>query len=149
MRTKHLHSEIVYALAATQNVPSLTLYLRSWHMIQITEALKTFGINDSTKNIVVVKLSSAHPSDVLQRWDFTDSVEIAAYVCKIVKGKEQPFEDKNLQHLTDLQKVSKVYKLGAQNNGKRKGGSENNSRWKDPAEYAKVIIGSIALRGSS
>jgi hypothetical protein len=63
MRTKHLHSEIVYALAATQNVPSLHTLL-TW--VQIAEALKTFGLNDSTKSIVVVKLSSADPSEVFR-----------------------------------------------------------------------------------
>lgn len=63
MRTKHLHSEIVYALAATQNVPSLHIWLTR---VQIAEALKTFGLNDSTKSIVVIKLSSADPSEVLR-----------------------------------------------------------------------------------
>jgi len=76
-------------------------------------------------------------------------MEIAAHVRKIVKGKEEPFENKNLQPLTDLKKVCKVYKLGVQNNGKQKSDSENNSRWKDQVECTKVIIGSIALRGSS
>jgi hypothetical protein len=75
-------------------------------------------------------------------------MEIAAHVRKVVKGKEQPFEDKNLQPLTEVQKVCKVYKLGAQKSSKRKSDSEN-SRWTDPVECTKVIIGSIALRGSS
>ena len=75
-------------------------------------------------------------------------MEIAAHVRKIVKGMEQPFEGKNLQPLTDMEKVCKVYKLGIQNNGKRESESEN-SRWNDPVECTKVIIGSIALRGSS
>lgn len=76
-------------------------------------------------------------------------MEVAAHVRKIVKGKEQHFEDKNLQPLTDLKKVCKVYKLEVQNNRKRKDDFESNNRWKDPIEYTKVIIGSIALRGSS
>jgi hypothetical protein len=78
-----------------------------------------------------------------------DSMEIAAHVREIVKGKEQPFEDKYLQPLTDLKKVCKAYRLGVQNNGKQKSDYENNSKWKDPVECTKVIIGSIALRGSS
>jgi hypothetical protein len=65
-----------------------------------------------------------------------------------VSGSELPFDDENLQSVTDFGKVSKVYKLGVQNTGKRKTGNEN-SRWKDQEECTKVIVGSIALRGSS
>jgi tRNA threonylcarbamoyladenosine modification (KEOPS) complex Cgi121 subunit len=53
MRTKHLHSEIVYALAGTQNV---TLY-QVLTDLQITEAFKTFGLSDATKSVIVVKVA--------------------------------------------------------------------------------------------
>ena len=74
---------------------------------------------------------------------------IGAHVRKIVKGTEQKFEDKILQPLTNMEKVYKVYKLGVQNSGNQKRDNENNSRWKDPVECTKVVIGSIALRGSN
>lgn len=63
MRTKHLHSEIVYALGATQNVSCAPLVMAD--KFQIGDAFKTFGLNDSTKNVIVVKVSSADPKDVL------------------------------------------------------------------------------------
>jgi hypothetical protein len=44
-------------------------------------------------------------------------------------------------------KVRKYYKLG-QISGERKA-DEDYSRWNDPEQCSKVIIGSIALRGSS
>jgi Kinase binding protein CGI-121 len=74
--------------------------------------------------------------------------KIHDHVQKIVNGKELTFDDKNLQSLTNFAKICKVYKLGLQNNGKRKADNEN-GRWNDPVECTKIIVGSIALRGSS
>lgn len=66
---------------------------------------------------------------------------------KVVLGKEASFDDVTIQSCTDIAKVRKYYKLGS-SNGKRKA-DEDQSRWDDPDECTKVIIGSIALRGSS
>jgi tRNA threonylcarbamoyladenosine modification (KEOPS) complex Cgi121 subunit len=60
LRTKHLHSEIVYALAATQNVYSIYRVTDT----QISEAFKTVGLNDSSKEIIVVKVTSARVDEV-------------------------------------------------------------------------------------
>jgi len=65
-----------------------------------------------------------------------------------VKGKEIRFDDGALQSVADLAKVRKYYKLGGPNGGKRTNGNEQR-RWMDTVECTKVIVGSIALRGSS
>ena len=117
--------------------------------IQIGEAFKTFGLDNSTQNIIVVKVSSSDPKEVSRlSIHLTNFFKVHDHVQKIVNGKELTFDDKNLQSLANFAKICKVYKLELQNNGKRKAGSEN-CRWNDPVECTKVIVGSIALRGSS
>lgn len=64
-------------------------------------------------------------------------------------GKEVAFEDKNIQSLTDLAKLCKYYKLGSENNSGNQNCEDGQNRWKDLGECTKVIVGSIALRGSS
>jgi hypothetical protein len=64
-----------------------------------------------------------------------------------VDGKEASFDDQTIQSYKDMAKVGKLYKLG-QGNAKQKA-AESQARWDDPEECSKVIIGSIALRGSS
>ena len=65
----------------------------------------------------------------------------------IVKGKEIIFDDSNLSSMANFAKIRKYYKLGT-NNAKRKVEEEQN-RWEDPDECTKVILGTIALRGSN
>jgi len=49
--------------------------------------------------------------------------------------------------MANFAKIRKYYKLGT-NNAKRKVEEEQN-RWEDPDECTKVILGTIALRGSN
>jgi hypothetical protein len=49
--------------------------------------------------------------------------------------------------MANFAKIRKYYKLGA-NNGKRKLQGEQ-LRWEDKDECTKVILGTIALRGSN
>lgn len=65
----------------------------------------------------------------------------------LVQGTEGAFDDLSIRACTDMIKVRKYYKLG-QISGERKA-DEDYSRWNDPEQCSKVIIGSIALRGSS
>jgi hypothetical protein len=65
-----------------------------------------------------------------------------------VKGNEIRFDDRALQSIADLAKVRKYYKLVGPKDGKQKDGKEQR-RWTDAVECTKVIVGSIALRGSS
>jgi hypothetical protein len=74
-------------------------------------------------------------------------LQVSDHVRKIVKGQEIEFNDKNIQSLTDMAKLRKYYKL-SQPSGKQKI-KEDQSRWEDPIECTKVILGIIALRGSS
>jgi hypothetical protein len=75
------------------------------------------------------------------------NLQVSDHVRKIVKGQEIEFNDKNIQSLTDTAKLRKYYKL-SQSNGKQKL-QEDQSRWEDRIECTKVILGIIALRGSS
>lgn len=113
---------------------------------QIAEALKTFGLSDSTKNVIVVKVASTE-AEVVVSFDNLNNVQVSEHVRKIVQGREIEFNDTNIQSLTNMTKLRKFYKLGP-TNGKRKT-EEEQSRWEDPTECTKVILGIIALRGSS
>jgi len=72
-------------------------------------------------------------------------------VRKIVNGRELPFTTDNLRQLASMTKVAKYYKLGSFSTSKRKGQDiqDVEERWKDPDECTKLILGNIALRGST
>jgi hypothetical protein len=57
------------------------------------------------------------------------------------------FNDHNLISMANLAKIKRQYKLGP-NNEKRKAQGKQ-SRWEDQDECTKVILGTIALRGSN
>jgi hypothetical protein len=57
------------------------------------------------------------------------------------------FNDSNLLSMANLAKIRKQYKLGP-NNAKRKA-QEELSGWEDQDKCTKVILGTIALRGSN
>jgi len=49
-----------------------------------------------------------------------------------------------------MAKVAKYYKLGSSSTNKRKGQEVDiEERWKNPDECTKLILGNIALRGST
>jgi Kinase binding protein CGI-121 len=73
--------------------------------------------------------------------------QIAQHVRDRVKGTELPFEDSTLASLANMTKVRKHYKLGVQNATEET--FRDRSDWENPTEVTKVILGSIALRGST
>ncbi|KIJ32308.1 hypothetical protein M422DRAFT_234102 [Sphaerobolus stellatus SS14] len=84
LRTKTLHSEILWALNHGHN---------------ISEAIKRFGVSDTTRTLLVIRVCS--PS-------FT-AEEFSAMIPSIVKGTPVPLSD--LIHYTDWTSVRKYYKL--------------------------------------
>ncbi|KAH3678557.1 hypothetical protein WICMUC_001366 [Wickerhamomyces mucosus] len=84
LRTKNIHSEILFCLSPINN---------------IMEALKNFGIQNSTFDFIVIKIS--------------DNLEID-YNLNIINGEEIKFEQINneLIKFVDLKKLYKIYKLG-------------------------------------
>ncbi|KAJ7465297.1 kinase binding protein CGI-121-domain-containing protein [Mycena latifolia] len=85
LRTKTVHSEIIWALNPTNN---------------ITEAMRRYGVSDATTALVVVRIAEPELS----------AASVEANTDAIVKGSKVSFA--SLQDLTDWPAVKKYHKLG-------------------------------------
>ncbi|KAH9843501.1 CGI-121-domain-containing protein [Rhodofomes roseus] len=84
LRTKTVHSEILWALSPNNN---------------ITEAIRRFGVSDNTTALIVVRVGSSGIPDIEHRMK------------AIATGDIRPLSD--LSKLTDWATVKKYYKLNA------------------------------------
>ncbi|KAM5540629.1 hypothetical protein V8D89_005660 [Ganoderma adspersum] len=82
LRTKTVHSEILWALNPTNN---------------ISEAIRRYGVSDSTTSLIVVRISSPDLDDVQQR------------MTSVVTGTLSPLS--GLPEITDWSTVKKYHKL--------------------------------------
>jgi len=86
LRTKTVHSEIIWNLNPTNN---------------ITEALRRFGISKNTKSVILVQ--------AVEESIAVETVEIQSSMESLVKGTFVPIG--RLSNYTDWARVRKVYKL--------------------------------------
>lgn len=105
LRTKSLHSEILLALSPTSN---------------IGEAFKRFGLKENTKNLLMIQVSQ----------DQTDTLDKT-----LVKGDTIDFDDKNLEKLSDVTTIKKIYKI------------DQSLHLKDNTQLSRVVVNAIQLRG--
>ncbi|KIJ99413.1 hypothetical protein K443DRAFT_624210 [Laccaria amethystina LaAM-08-1] len=84
IRTKSVHSEILWALNPTNN---------------ITEALRRYGVSDTTTDLIVVRVGEAN----------LDSAKIQELMEEVVLGKMVPFSE--LKNITDWSPIKKYHKL--------------------------------------
>ncbi|KAF8920718.1 kinase binding protein CGI-121-domain-containing protein [Mucidula mucida] len=87
LRTRTVHSEILWALNPTNN---------------ITEAIRRYGISDDTKALLVVHICDKS----------TPSAQVQSKLDKVIDGTLVPLE--SLQNLTDWSRIQKYYKLNAE-----------------------------------
>ncbi|KAG0698011.1 kinase binding protein CGI-121-domain-containing protein [Suillus ampliporus] len=85
LRTKTIHSEILWALNPTNN---------------ITEAIRRYGVSDASTTLVLVRV------------DVSDIPDIQRRMCDIVQGSIVPFEA--LGQMTDWSTIKKHYKLDSE-----------------------------------
>ncbi|KAJ7246402.1 kinase binding protein CGI-121-domain-containing protein, partial [Mycena rebaudengoi] len=85
LRTKSVHSEIIWALNPTNN---------------ITEAMRRYGISDATTSLIVVRVAGPEMA----------SAEIEGNIDAVVEGVKSPFTA--LDGLTDWTAIKKYHKLG-------------------------------------
>ncbi|OSD01986.1 CGI-121-domain-containing protein [Trametes coccinea BRFM310] len=85
LRTKTVHSEILWALNPTNN---------------ITEAIRRYGVADATTSLIVVRIASPDLNDVQQRMN------------AVVEGTLTPLDQ--LAQITDWASVKKYYKLNSE-----------------------------------
>ncbi|KAJ6092633.1 hypothetical protein N7486_007922 [Penicillium sp. IBT 16267x] len=122
LKSRNVHSEIVFSFLAANN---------------IADSFRKFGIADSTKDLLVVKVPVS--SEITH-----DSV--ATHLETSIKGTSVTFDDQILSEISDIAKIKKVYKLGALPTP----GVKQASGTPDDANrrLELSILGAIALRGS-
>lgn len=113
---------------------------RSANAIQIADSFRKFGIADSTKDLLVVKVSPDVTHD-----------SVAAHLGSSIQGNSVPFDDETLAKISDVSKIKKVYKLGAlpspvakEDLAQCSGKQGRGAKW----QLELSLLGAIALRGS-
>ena len=126
LKSRNIHSEIVLALSPNNN---------------IGESFRRYGIQEGTKDIIVLKVAT-DPSITLE--------SVQSHLNSSIKGTESPFEDGVLQEASDLPRIRKVYKLhtGNPRQGKLVNGDNQHHR-NEHSELEPQILGLMALRGAT
>ncbi|EFQ99707.1 cgi121 [Nannizzia gypsea CBS 118893] len=125
LKSRNVHSEIVFALSPNNN---------------IADAFRRFGITDSTKDLLVVKVSTTP--------DITHE-SISKHLGEAIEGTQVAFDDATLSQITDISKIQKAYKLSNvvdQKPSKKPTVDAAEKTLKKRLETS--IVGAIALRGS-
>ncbi|OGM43459.1 protein cgi121 [Aspergillus bombycis] len=123
LKSRNVHSEIVFSLSPTNN---------------IADSFRKFGISDSTKDLLVVKVSVTP--------EVTHDA-VATHLARSVEGSPVPFNDETLSEIADVAKIKKAYKLGALPSASA--GQVNGAGNGDNMRLENSIIGAIALRGAT
>ncbi|KAJ5698896.1 EKC/KEOPS complex subunit [Penicillium macrosclerotiorum] len=127
LKSHNVHSEIVFSFNPTNN---------------IAESFRKIGIIDSTKDLLVIKVSVTP--------EITHD-SVAAHLESFVQGTPVPFDDQTLLEISDISKIKKLYKLGALPSPTTNADpSHSNGVYVDDAKrrLELSILGAIALRGS-
>ncbi|QSS61845.1 CGI121 family protein [Histoplasma capsulatum] len=132
LKSKNVHSEIVYSLGANNN---------------IAESFRKFGLTDATKDLIVVKVSM--PPGVTNE-------SVAQHLGEVVKGIPLTFDDDNLRLVSDIGRIKKAYKLGSgitKPAPRAEPGKAGQNYSHKPVEMEmrdleRTILGLMALRGS-
>ncbi|EEQ86623.2 hypothetical protein RJZ56_002701 [Blastomyces dermatitidis] len=132
LKSKNVHSEIVYSLSANNN---------------IAESFRKFGLTDTTKDLLVVKVSTSPE---------VTNASVAQHLERVIKGISLNFDNDNLRLVSDIGKIRKAYKLGSGNVNqapKVEAGKAGQKSSKTPAgiemrDLERTILGLMALRGS-
>ncbi|KAB8074016.1 kinase binding protein CGI-121-domain-containing protein [Aspergillus leporis] len=122
LKSRNVHSEIVFSFSPTNN---------------IADSFRKFGISDSTKDLLVVKVSVTP--------DITHD-SVAAHLAQAIEGSPLSFNDETLSQVSDVTKIKKAYKLGALASP---AGQVNGANSDEKRRLQNSLIGAIALRGAT
>lgn len=145
LKSRNVHSEVVFSLSPNNN---------------IAESFRRFGINDTTRTLLAIKIST----------NLNVTAEgVERHLSSSITGVAIPFTNDALADITDLAKVRRIYKLdtgNANSNGSagKKGkrdksagnaeviaNGEANRSGAGPderIEIESVVLGIMALKGS-
>ncbi|KAJ5156184.1 hypothetical protein N7492_008987 [Penicillium capsulatum] len=126
LKSRNVHSEIVFSLNPANS---------------IADSFRKFGIADSTKDLLVIKVSTGP--------EITHD-SVAAHLESSVQGTSKPVNDQALAEISDINKIKKVFKLGAVPSPNPKDSDRANGTHHDDAKRRLELsmLGAIALRGS-
>ncbi|KAJ5933916.1 hypothetical protein N7454_006245 [Penicillium verhagenii] len=126
LKSRNVHSEIVFSFSAANN---------------IADSFRKFGISDSTKDLLVVKVAVSPEITY-------DSV--ARHLETSIQGISVTFDDQSISEISEFAKIKKAYKLGALPTPQAKTDAKEANGTPDDAKrrLELSILGAIALRGS-
>lgn len=149
LRSRNVHSEIVFSLSPNNNVSlPLLISLSSLTRVtsQIAASFRTFGVLPTIKNLILIKVTT--PSTP----EFT-AENVANHISSAVEGEQVPFNDEEIAKMTDWAKVKKIYKLHSvpmSSGGKKATNGVVEHPGEDEVKELEVmILGSMALRGAA
>ena len=134
LKSRNVHSEIVFALSPNNN---------------IGEAFRKFGIDDTTSNLLVIKVSTS-PSVTLE--------SVRRHLDDAVQGVCLEFNNESLHAVSDLGKIRKAYKIATnmpskgqskQSKSQRNDTASENATIQETKELEIAVVGAIALRGAT
>lgn len=122
LKSNNVQSEIVFCLNPNNN---------------IGEAFRRFGIQDNSRDLVVVKAGEGLDRSIIEH-----------HLAGAVQGTRVDFTDEWLRNGCDLDKVRKTYKIAkAQQGGKVINGAGHDT---DERKYIETqVLGFMALRGAA
>ena len=167
MKSRNVHSEIVFSLGANNNVclrlavlvSEAGIYKLTISCAQIAQSLRTFGITATTSNLLAIKLST-DPS--------ITSLTVSQHLSASINGTLVEFSDMSIASTADIARIKKLYKLGGigddGNKGKRRrkdgkaegsdlidglnGRDKSGGAERERKELEVAILGLMALRGA-
>ena len=132
LKSRNVHSETVVSLSPNNN---------------IGEAFRRFGISKTTKDLLIMKVATSAEVTL---------ATVSQHLWANIKGQECAFDDETFRKVADIDKIRKIYKLGAAThkgrsiaalNGDAAGKSEGND---DETKQLEVqLLGLMALRGAT
>ncbi|EER29557.1 hypothetical protein D8B26_003881 [Coccidioides posadasii str. Silveira] len=133
LKSKNVHSEIVFSLGGSNN---------------IADAFRRFGISESTRDLLVVKVSTAP--------EITHE-SVSKHLEHNVKALPCPFTEESLASMTDRARLMKVYKFGSvgADTFKRLDEVEQGKNGSETTKEAArkhidmLLMGAIAIRGAT
>lgn len=158
LKSRNVHSEIVFDLSPTNNVRCLSSRSRS-HLtcfVQIADSYRRFGVTDNTTSLLAIKVGTgpidraadASSKDTGQKISLQSVTE---HLKANIEGQGLDFTDEELSQLTDMAAVNKVYKLGTPNKPKATAAAKQNEepdKMEERQEAETAILAIIALKGS-
>jgi EKC/KEOPS complex subunit CGI121/TPRKB len=141
LKSRNVHSEIVFSLSLNNNVSGkyqvranflliiTILNLSSLTSYKIAESFRRFGIQDSTTNVLAIKVGG-------------EAENVQSHLMQHVEGTPVEFSDGVIAGMCDAVKVKKIYRVDLQDLT-RKGDAETAGR-----EAEAFVLGAMALKGS-